>query len=479
MFVIQERKEEGMHRFFGFLMGLILVCASPAFAGNVDTFGIGSKATALGGAYSAYADDPFAVYYNPAGLTQIDRPMAAAGAMAIDPDLTAKDYTVTNSPYGDLGPTDFSDESPNLYVPHIGFAMPINDKWSVGLAAYAPFGLHLEWDENSAGDLSEYPGAYNSYESWYQRVVATPTLAFKVNDKLSFGAGVSLGQSECGNYYQSEGLTQLASKFAGSNTPVDVKGDLEDDFNYSFNIGVMYKPIDALTLGLTYRSEADTEFEGEMEFEGGHDALNAAVQSGALGFTAPAIEKWEYDISLDDVDHPDQVQFGIRYQPHPRVSLEADLVWTKWSSIDNQTVEIDEALDPGLQALISGKLNSDGDIVYPRDWEDTRQVRVGVEWKATDILTLRGGYFYDPSPIPDDTFDIEWADADKKTYSAGFGLNLGESWVVDGVVQYTLTEMDRHIGGESVNLNHSYNGDVSTSAEGEIWGYGLTVTYIF
>jgi len=48
-------------------------CASFSYAAAVDTFGIGSKATALGGAFSAYADDPFATYYNPAGLTQIQK----------------------------------------------------------------------------------------------------------------------------------------------------------------------------------------------------------------------------------------------------------------------------------------------------------------------------------------------------------------------------------------------------------------------
>jgi long-chain fatty acid transport protein len=183
---------------------------------------------------------------------------------------------------------------------------------------------------------------------------------------------------------------------------------------------------------------------------------------------------------MDDVDHPDQVQFGIRYQPHDRISLEADLVWTNWSTVEEQTVEFDEAYaGDALGAILTGNYPS-REIVHDRDWEDTRQIRVGVEWKATDILTLRGGYFYDPTPIPDDTFDITWPDADKKTYSLGFGLDLNENWVVDGVFQYTTTEQDRSIGGESENLNHAYGGnDVNLDAEGEIFGYGLTVSYKF
>jgi len=46
---------------------LVAALAVSAWAGNVDTYGIGAKNTAMGGAVSAYADDPFAIYYNPAG----------------------------------------------------------------------------------------------------------------------------------------------------------------------------------------------------------------------------------------------------------------------------------------------------------------------------------------------------------------------------------------------------------------------------
>ncbi|MFW6216711.1 MAG: OmpP1/FadL family transporter [Desulfohalobiaceae bacterium] len=460
-----------MKKLIAFVLSSVFLAGS-AWAGNVDTYGIGSKATSMGGAFSAYADDPFAAYYNPAGLSQISSPMASGGLMIIDPNLKAKGYKVDDPEYGDLGPTSFHDDSPNLYVPHLGFAMPVNEKWSVGMAAYAPFGLHLEWDENNSNNLSEYPGAYNSYESWYQRMVVTPTAAYQINDKWSLGFGISLGRSEAGHYYQSRGLTTAA----GGN-PVDIEGEMDDSVNYSANLGVMYKPIDTVTLGLTYRSKTDADFDGDWEIKGARTQLNQYVASQGL----PAIENWKYDISMDDVDHPDQVQVGVRYQPHERLSLQADLVWTNWSTVDKQSIKIDDELDPALQTLLASKLNDNNEIVHQRDWEDTRQIRLGIEWQARDVLALRGGYFYDPSPIPDDTFDITWADADKKTYSLGFGWDIAESWVLDGVLQYTTTEQDRDIGGESVNLNDSYSDDaqVSTKAEGEIWGYGLTVSYKF
>ncbi|RUM87129.1 MAG: long-chain fatty acid transporter, partial [Thermovibrio sp.] len=107
-----------------------------------------------------------------------------------------------------------------------------------------------------------------------------------------------------------------------------------------------------------------------------------------------------------------------------------------------------------------------------------------IEYKWSDFLTLRGGYFYDPSPIPDHTFDMLWPDADKKTYSVGAGFHIGRL-TIDTVLQYIVAEYKREIGGESVNLNKSYPGvsgnpgRVSMSADGHLWGYGITLSYSF
>ena len=460
---------------FLLFLGGCLLAAGSSWAGNVDTYGIGSRATALGGAYAANAEGPFAAYYNPAGLTQTESPVASVGLMVIDPDLKAKNLEVANT---NIGPTNVSDESDNLYPPHLGFAMPINDKWSVGVAAYAPFGLHLKWEDNP----NKNPLSYNSYESWYDRKVVTPTVAYKLNKQWSFGFAVSLGRSSAGHYYNSYGLYQLGQQLTANpmspwnNGPItgSIEGDMTDSFNYSANLGIMYQPTRNWHIGLTYRSQADADFDGEMEFKNlspaEKQAINGYLQSQGITDTLND----EYDISMDSVDHPDQVQLGIRYQINPDLSLEGDVVWTRWSMVDDQKVKIDDA-DAAYIALRGGDKE-----VYKRDWDDTRQVRIGVEWQTTDMITLRGGYFYDPSPIPDDTFDAVWADADKKTYSLGAGFALTDSWTLDTVVQYTDVEQDRDIGGESENLNHSYAGnDVSVSADGDIWGYGLTVSYTF
>ena len=426
------------------LASLLLASLSlPSEAGNVDTFGIGAKATALGGAYSAYADGPFAIYYNPAGLTQIESPTLSLGFLYLDPYLKAHSYRAIDGdgnkvePYG----ASFSDDSESLAVPHAGFAMHLFENVYFGIAAYIPYGLHIEWDD----DPAKNPGAYNGFESYYIRGVVTPTLAIKLTDKLSVGFGISLGRSDAGTQRRlyAPSIPSLHNRI--------IKGELSDDFNYSFNFGVLYRPTEELSLGLTYRSRTSTDFEGSVEVVG-VDKVDASTS----------------------IDHPEQIQMGVKYSPNEKLTLTADLVWTRWSEIDGYTVKFEEPL--------LGK----SEEYFPRDWDDTRQIKVGIEYKINNLLTLRGGYFYDPSPIPDHTFDMLWPDADKKTYSVGAGFNLmGGRLTVDTVIQYTIAEQKREIGGESENLNASYPGSdgepgtVAMSADGHLWGYGITLTYHF
>lgn len=439
----------------------LVLGAGTAYAGCVDTFGIGAKASAMGGAFSAYADDPFAVYYNPAGLTQIDRPTLAAGVHMIDPTIKLKDFYVEGSsdprfPRTKAEAVNFSDTSENLYAPALGFAMPLTERLALGVAIYAPFGLEVEFSNNAKTN----PTAYSSFHSYYFREVITPSLAYKVNDKLSLGFGVSIGKTKsAAEKYYYLGTQNLTSEgpYYDNLRALDgahLKVELEDEINYSFNVGVMYKPTSTITLGLTYRSETDVDFEGDA-YVNGHKVAKATL----------------------DYNHPQQVQAGVRYAPHSRFSVEMDVVWTNWG-INKDQVEPLTAIPNSPITLPVKEVRSD------RRWENTRQLRFGAEYVMNDLITLRCGYFYDPTPIPDDTLDTMWPDADKKTYSIGAGFNLGRV-TIDTVLQYTDIEQTRMIGGESGNLNKAFQGflqeptRVHAKAEGHLLGAGFTVSYRF
>jgi len=451
----------------------LLVCLAlavydplPARAGNVDTFGVGSKATALGGAFAAYADDPFAIHYNPAGLTQIVRPVLSLGTQVVQPDMQVSNYRLTGlTPPLTPGPRDFVDHSGTLVVPHMALAVPVRSSLVAGVGFYVPYGLDLQW-----GGSPEDPGAYNSYHSWYRREVVTPSLAWRVTESLALGAGISLGRSLAGAERLAFAplITNLHNR--------QIEFDFQDDANWSLNFGLLYKPLKSMSFGLTYRGNTPTRFKGTAKAVGlsSGDVLSvpAAGLSGAVQNTLVHAET--------KIDHPEQLQLGVRYLPGEKISLEMDAVWTRWSRIGGYRVSYDSKF---LDAPALGPFNPGVTSEFsPRDWKDTTQLRIGVEWQAGKVVALRGSYYYDPSPVPDRTLDFQWADADKRTFALGAGLDLG--WLtVDGVLQYTISDGKRELNGESLNLNGSYAGggtpQVSFSADGHLWGGGLTVSYRF
>ncbi len=446
---------------------LLVLSAAAAKAENVDTYGIGSKATALGGAFSAYADDPFATYYNPAGLTQITRSQLSLGANLIRPSMQVSNYRVTGlTPPLSLGPSDFLDQSNAIAVPHLGFAIPLNKSFTAGVGIFVPYGFDIKWP-----GTPDAPGAYNAHHVWYMRQVITPSLGWRLTEKLSLGAGVSLGKSAAG----AESLA--FAPFIGNLHNRQIEMDLKDDANWSLNFGVLYKPLPSLAAGLTYRGYTRTDFTGTAKAVGLNGADTLSVP--AFGLAGP-VQNTVVNAETR-IDHPEQVQAGLRYLPLGRLSLEVDLVWTRWSRINGYTVTFDKPfLDaPALGPFNPGKISE----FCPRNWQDTTQVRFGAEWQVNKILALRGSYFYDPTPIPDSSLDLQWPDADKRTFALGLGLDFGKL-SVDGVVQYAVTDGQREIAGQSTGLNSSYAGgggspSVSFSAEGHVWNGGITINYKF
>jgi long-chain fatty acid transport protein len=349
-------------------------------------------------------------------------------------------------------------------------------------------------------------------------MAVTPTLAYKFSDKLSFGFGVSLGQSECnaGRTYKANPFKMKFAKAAGDAqsagliknetyaTAIDalkltddatrpdgsilnkIELETDDDFNYSWNAGVLFKPTDKLSLGLTYRSRASADFEGDILFN---------------GTTVGSIQM--------DYDHPEQVQGGIRYAFSDRLSVEFDLTWTRWSINENQTERMAYDKDavmtalnldmtdptiqgimthPVVQAMLADPSFTNSTTVYKRRWDNTMQYQLGAEWLVNDKLALRGGVVYDPTPVPDSTFDQGWPDTDRTLFNLGFGYKFTEQWEIDGVFQYIRSTPTSDIEGDSYNLNKVFSNEVLDGQDvdvhvednkGILYGVGFTVSYKF
>ncbi len=529
------------------LTTIFIFTSAYVYAGCIETLGIGAKETAQGKAVAAQADTPFAVYYNPAGITQISSPALTAGATVYSAQAYSDNFRIKTGQdidlnqdgtidipaggtfYGGWGKDNETDND-LIINPSIGYVMPVSKKFSFGIAAYAPYGLHIEAEKNPYKN----PISFYAWESYYARMAVTPTIGYKFSDKLSFGFGISLGQSESDagktyavNPFQAElkknmaspqGAAAIAQKAAAAGLQItaaqvqglsqlitvdkttpdgsnlnDMKLESQDSFNISWNAGVLYKPNQKLSIGLAYRGRASADFTGDVFFKG--------TKIGEVTM---------------NYDHPEQVQGGIRYAFSDSFSLEFDLTFTHWTVNDRQVEKviltnmdfmlgdadekiadaivsnpmIPEAQKPIIKARIEKMLTSQkkkGAFEHDRYWENTFQYQLAAEWLVNKKLALRAGVVYDPTPVPTETFDQGWPDTDRSLFNIGFGYKITDQWLIDGVFQYITSTPPRDIKGNSRELNHGYSKDFGQKDlrvylddnRGSLYGFGLNVTYNF
>jgi len=232
-----------------FTLALLTLVVTAVFAGGYQINEHGTKAMGMGGAFAAQASDPSAIFFNPAGLTQLKGINIMIGGTAIMPMAT---FT------GPTGVTGISATSTDMvkqtFFPPNAYITYNYENWAFGLGFFAPYGLGTEWPAKWGGSPVAL-GQYEAYITDLQAMYLNPTVAYRFSDKLSVGVGFSY----------IFGTVDLKQKI---NLPTLPPGTLPDwdsslegtGTGYSFNVGILWNPTDALSVGVSYRSKAEIEF---------------------------------------------------------------------------------------------------------------------------------------------------------------------------------------------------------------------------
>lgn len=348
-----------------------------------------ARGNALGGALVGRADDPSALFYNPAGITQLPGLQVMGGATAIIPKT---DILTTH------GGTETSFETgSNVWVPPYFYSTyQCTDSIWFGLGVFPRFGLGTEFD---AGWL----GRYNSYNAVIQTLTVNPNVALKVNDKLSLAVGAS---------WMSLDLTlEQKADFGSPSNPNPDTYDLDvdqsmtgDSSGYGVNMALHYKAFNRMSLGVSYQSRIKHGIEGEVDF-----SKPSAVPAAVFNDT-----KASGEITL-----PAMVFLGVAFNPVDLLSLELGGVWTGWSTYEALTIHYSDPILLGIKSSTKDK-----------KWSDVWRLQVGAEYKTSDWLDLRLGYVRDNSPIPGETADYLLPANDRHVYNFGCGLHRGH-WTLD------------------------------------------------
>ncbi|MGC9372025.1 MAG: OmpP1/FadL family transporter [Thermovirgaceae bacterium] len=383
------------------------VLCLPGFGAGFALYDFGARGNALGGAMTGKADDPSALAFNPAGITQISGEAFMTGIGFLMPSATVFE-TSTGSAV---------DQKDHTFVlPQMYYTRQMGDRLWLGMAVMARFGLGTDFPE-------DWFGRYSSYRAMLKSVSVNPSLAWKVSDRFSVALGVEA----------------LWLEFDSRKKVPTPYGDIDlrllgDDIGYGWNLGLHFRPDEATRIGLHYRSEVDLTVSGNV------DACASTLGSDSTGASA--------GLTL-----PEMYMFGISRQVTPKLNVEAGALYTRWSSYDSLVINFDKSLYGFLPAEVPSEKN----------WNDVWRYQLGIEYRQSPEWTWRVGYTYDQSPIPDARVDYMAPLNDRQLYSIGFGYTRGNgTWdfaytylvaderriaarPLEGIVDSGTRDLDTHI----------------------------------
>lgn len=410
----------------GVLLALALCYGSPSLqAAGFSIYEEGGRGMGFAGAFTAIADDPSAIFHNPAGIAFLKGKQIYFGATLVNP---SSDF-VGADPSPGQGVTETGNVGA-IPVPTVYYTHQFSDRLVFGVGLSTPFGLKTAW-----ANPDTYTGRFLSIEADLKTFSINPTVAYKLADRLSIAVGLDIRLSKV-KLVRRVGATHPVTK-----ATVDVaEATLESDFNsgVGFNLGILAKPSDNLSVGASYRHKVQVSYTGTGVFRQiptGLAPFDAAVAAGLPPVATPLVTSIEF---------PSVASAGFSYNwTDWRVA--ADVVFFQWSTFDRLPIRFTEF--PRLSQ----------DVV--EEYENSWQFRTGVERRLGEAWAVRGGYFFDQSPSPAASVSPLLPDADRNGFSLG-GTWRHRSFKVD-VAAWYLAFKDRST--EGVNRDN-YNGTYSNSA---------------
>ncbi len=327
-------------------LGLMLLAGSysSAVAGALYLNEFATPSMGVAGAgQEAYADDASTnfAFHNPAGMTRLDGHSISLGAGLL------------------VGKTEFDTDSDTPFSggsggDQAGFApllgshgvLSVTDDLKFGMSVFSISGAALDPD-------SGWSGRYSLQDIELLTLTANPSAAYRVNDWLSLGAGLTVMYAD---------LTYKLAAPPGGAGQVEVEGD---DFAFGYNFGALFELNPGTRVGITYVSKVEPDFAGDLDINtGGGPALSTGSE-----------------VSLT---FPQLVRVGAYHELDDQWALLGSVGWEDWSEFDSLLVS--------TQA---------GSANIPTKWRDTYHFSGGVHYRPVEEWLLQAGITYDTSPVSD------------------------------------------------------------------------------
>ncbi len=372
-----------MNRTLSSLSLLCLLTTTAHAGGLARPNAISARGIGLGGAFSAVADDPTALHFNPAGLaaiTGIDIMLGAELVVAprryqpiyADDTTSSTGLLCNQDPPPDPLPARCLEQSPTAPprpLPSLGFAARLSNegvpsRLAFGVGVWNSFGGQLEYN-----DADPIPGTIIETRNAVIEVV--PGLAYEVNDVLQIGAALRVGI----------GLFDTKAVARPNDAEMHATG-----VGAGFTLGAMVRPSERLSLGWYYRS-----------------ALNVATKGSATVQLEPA---QDFDLEFKQ-QWPQETGLGAAFRPMPKLLVAGQFDWHGWAAVEQVSPKFLGNADLTAQAAI------------PTDWENSWSLHAGAQYSVTPKIDVRGGFTYDTAAVTTQFQERQFIDSNKMLAALG------------------------------------------------------------
>ena len=372
-----------------------LFCSS-GYPAGFQIYNQDAAAMAMGNSFTAIADNASAVFYNPAGINQLDGTQLRSGFNLVLPNTSFR-----GSESGKR--TDIHDDIAALLTGYL--THKVNDKISIGGGIFTPFGLVTEWPSRWEGETVSTYSALRTF-------CVNPVVSIQVHPRLSLAVGIDYVYSDFKIRRVVDPNQLIGLPLGISPGKITLKGF---DDTWGYNLGLLFHLNDRWKLGIAYRSKLKFEFDGHAHYH-----MPPVLQA----LYPPT------DIS-PRMELPPTVSFEISARLWEKWTFSTGILWTGWSVYDELVPKFRDNL------FIPPSMRSS-----PQDWRDVFAYNVGFQYKHNAKWIFRGGYIFDQSPVPERSLGPMVPSSDGHLLSLGIGY-AGSNFTIDIGSMLSLSESRR------------------------------------
>ena len=438
-----------------------IMCASTASAAG---FQLTEQSVAgMGRAHAGagiVGDDVSAIHFNPAGMTLLHGLQTSVAGTYVSLDI---DYKGLN------GARENGRDKP-ASIPAAFLSYQVNDSLWLGLAITSPYGMRIrygsDWSENQRG----ISGSVTTVD-------INPNIAWKVNDYISIGGGVSAlwTHSKIKSGLPAKQTQALPAALGGGSLDIPLGGQFEykgSDWMFTYNLGLMVSPTEDLRFGVSYRSSAHVTARGDYYIRG-----NAVMNGEGDG--------------KGRLQTPETVYISATWKPIQKLRLSGLARWANWKKFENMRFSMDNlsnlhatqgamdlaqsfppALAQGAIGAIQSKL---GNVNIENNWKAAWLFSLGADLDVTDQWTIRGGVALETDPIKQQNLRTALIPDTKRLWlTCGLSWKPTPKWQVDMAYGHI-----RGIGHRNLYESDKSNVKVGKFEKMNAWMAGAAVTYRF